>query len=114
MEDAVSRYMFLAFLSLDATAQGEPSRLYPCGSHDLMIRCTRLDEPAVRRYFSASIYSDDQQPLHPGDAGVLATLEVLDDEATAFLGPGQHITLWNGRECGHGVISRRVFTNWAS
>jgi hypothetical protein len=109
----VSHYMFLAFLSLDPTAQGEPSRMYPCGSHDLMVRCSRLDEPAVRRYFSASIYRDDHEPLHPGDDGVFATLEVLDDEATAFLGPGQHITLWNGRECGHGVISRRVFTTWA-
>jgi hypothetical protein len=109
----VSHYMFLAFLSLDPAAQGESGRLYPFGSHDLMIRCSRLDEPAVRRYFSASIYRDDHEPLCAGDAGVLATLDVLDDEATAFLGPGQHITLWNGRECGHGVISRRVFTTWA-
>ena len=32
-----------------------------------------------------------------------------DDEASAFLGPGQRVTLWNGHEIGHGVISRRVF-----
>jgi hypothetical protein len=113
MEDAVGHYRFLAFLSVDPVAQGEPSRTYASGSHDLMIRCCRLDEPAVRRYFSASIYRDDGQALRPGDEGVLATVEVLDDQATSFLGPGQHITLWNGRECGHGVISRRVFMAWA-
>jgi hypothetical protein len=113
LEDAVSRYRYLAFLSLDPAALGEPARLYPSGSHDLMIRCCRLDEPAVRRIFSASIYRDDEQPLHPGDTGVLAALEVLDDEAPSFLGPGQHITLWNGHECGHGVITRRMFTTWA-
>lgn len=110
----MSHYRFLALLSLDAAAQGEPDRVYPSGSHDLMIRSGRLDEPAVRKYFPASIYRDDEQPLHPGDASVLATVEVLDDQACAFLGPGQHITLWNGHECGHGVISRRVFTPWAT
>lgn len=110
----MSHYRYLAFLTLDPAAQGEPGRLYPSGSHDLMIRCPRLDEPAVRRYFPASIYRDDAQSLHPGDTNVLATVEVLDDEATSFLGPGQHITLWNGRECGHGLISRRIFTTWAS
>jgi hypothetical protein len=40
---------------------------------------------------------------------VVVTIEVADDAATAFLGPGQHVTLWNGGDIGHGVISRRVF-----
>jgi hypothetical protein len=44
-----------------------------------------------------------------GGAGVVVTIEVADDAATAFLGPGQHVTLWNGGDIGHGVISRRVF-----
>lgn len=43
------------------------------------------------------------------EAGVVVTIEVADDEASAFLGPGQRVTLWNGREIGHGLISRRVF-----
>lgn len=110
--NAVSHFRFLAFLSLEDPAQGEPGRMYPSGSHDLMVRCSRLDEPAVRKYFPASIYRDDEQPLHQGDVGVLAAVEVIDDQACSFLGPGQHITLWNGHECGRGVISRRVFTPW--
>jgi hypothetical protein len=108
----VTQFRFLAFLTLDATAQDEPSRQYPCGSHDLLIRCSRLDEPAWRHYFPASISREDDQPLMPGDDSVLATVEVSDDQACSFLGPGQHITLWNGHDCGHGVISRRVFTRW--
>jgi hypothetical protein len=105
---AVSNFRFLAFLTLDAALAEEPLRLYPSGSHDLMIRSSRLDEPAVRRYFTASIYPGDEQPLHPGDTGVLTAIEVTDKQACAFLGPGQHITLWNGHECGHGVICRRL------
>jgi hypothetical protein len=37
---------------------------------------------------------------------------VLGDDACAFLGPGQHITLWNGHDCGYGVISRREVSIW--
>jgi hypothetical protein len=106
----MTQFRFLAFLTLDATAQGEPNREYPSGSHDLMIHCGRLDEPALRQLFPASIYREDEEPLRPGDSHVLATVELSDEHSCEFLGPGQHITLWNGHECGHGVISRREVT----
>jgi hypothetical protein len=108
----VRHFRFFALLTLDLPALDEPLRQYPCGSHDLMVHCARLDEPAVRQLFPASIYTDDEQPLKPGDAGVLATIDVIGDDACLFLGPGQHIRLWNGHDCGHGVISRREVSIW--
>jgi hypothetical protein len=74
-----------------------------------MIRCSNPAAPAQRRYFPAAIYRPDDLPLVPGEASVVVTIEVADDEASAFLGPGQQVTLWHGRDIGHGVISRRVF-----
>ena len=74
-----------------------------------MIRSSDRAAPAQNRYFPAAIYRPDDLPLIPGEHGVVVTIEVADDEASAFLGPGQHITLWNGLDIGHGVISRRVF-----
>jgi hypothetical protein len=74
-----------------------------------MIRCSSPAAPVHRRYFPATIYRTDDLPLVPGEAGVVVTIEVADDQASAFLGPGQQVTLWNGRDIGHGVISRRVF-----
>jgi hypothetical protein len=59
----VTQFRFLAFLSLDAAAQGELPRQYPSGSHDLVVRCSRLDEPALRHYFAAAIYRDDDRGL---------------------------------------------------
>ena len=73
-----------------------------------MIWCSNCATPARRRYFPAAIYRPDDRPLAPGDAGVVVTTEVADDEASVFLGPGQQITLWNGHDIGRGVISRRV------
>lgn len=105
------QFRFRALLTLDPATAGEdeddPGREYPSGSHDLMIHCGRLDEPALRQLFPALIYTDDDLPLRPGDTDVLATVVVTDDDACDYLGPGQHITLWHGHECGHGVISRQ-------
>ncbi len=105
-------FKFRALITLAAAGQNGLTRQYPSGTHSLMVRCSRLDKPALRRYFPTVIYRDDEQPLKPGDSGFVATIEVPDDEACAYLGPGQHVTLWNGSDIGHGVISRRVFFRW--
>ena len=103
------QYKYRAVVSLDGAPFSTRSRGYPSGTHAVMIRCSNPAAPAGHRYFPAAIYRPDDQPLAPGEAGVVVTIEVADDEASAFLGPGQRVTLWNGHEIGHGVISRRVF-----
>jgi hypothetical protein len=105
----VRQYKYRAVITLDGAAPDSTARRYPSGTHAVMIRCGHLTSPAQRRYFPAAIYRLDDQPLAPGQTGVLVTIEVTDDEAGAFLGPGQRVTLWNGHDIGHGVISRRVF-----
>lgn len=75
----------------------------------LVVRCGRLGEPAVQRYFPAAIYRADDRPLSPGDRGVGVTIEIADEDVCDFLGPGQPVTLWNGTDMAHGVASRRVF-----
>jgi len=79
-----------------------------------MVRCGNLDQPATLRYFPAAVCRADEQPLASGDADVMVTIEVADDEAGEFLGPGRHIALWNGHDIGHGVISRRIFFTWVT
>jgi hypothetical protein len=105
----VRLYKFRALISLDGREPEGPARSYPSGTHSLIVRCARLGQPAVQRYFPAAIYRTDDRPLNPGDKGAVVTIEIPDDEACDFLGPGQPITLWHGSDIGHGVISRRVF-----
>jgi hypothetical protein len=57
----------------------------------------------------ATISTDDLLPLQAGDH-VVVTITVTDDDAPAYLGPGQSFTLWGGGT-GHGIISRRVFAD---
>jgi len=107
--DLVRLYKFRALISLDGGKSAGPIREYPSGTHALMVRCRRLGAPGLLRYFPAAIYRADDGPLSPGDKQVVVTIEIADDQACEFLGPGQPITLWSGSDIGHGVVSRRVF-----
>ncbi len=102
-------FKYRALLTMDVEP-GEWDAGYPSGTHKIMIRCPNLGQPGQRRYFPAAIYRDDDGPLAPGGTAIV-TIDVPDDDAAAYFGPGQHVTLWNGHDIGHGVISRRVFFN---
>lgn len=107
-------FRFRALVSLDEAAPGEQARQYPAGTRALMVHCRRIGCPAQNRCLPTAMYRVDEEPLRRGDAGVVVTMEVADDEACAFLAPGRHFDLWNGTDIGHGVISRRVFFTWAA
>lgn len=105
----MKQFKFKAVVSLGDSGQQPPGGQYPSGTHSLMVRVPCRHVPALHRYFPAVISRDDEQPLKPGDGGIIVTIAVADDEALEFFGPGQPIALWNGSEVGHGIVSRRVF-----
>jgi hypothetical protein len=109
---------FRALITLDPAdghpaAPTRPTRAradeYQTHTHCLVVRVPHPRDPALIRYYGAEISWDDQEPLHPGDKHKV-TITVTDDDAPEVLIPGQRIKLWAGEEVGHGVISRRVFT----
>jgi hypothetical protein len=106
------QYKFTALVTLDAEPQ-KPAGEYPRVTRSIMVRCSNLRWPMVHRYFPALIWRADELPLRPGDTNVTVTIGITDDEACAFLDSGQQVTLWNGHDCGHGTIARRVFFTWA-
>jgi hypothetical protein len=101
------RFRYRALVKLDPPALRGLGRPYPSETR-AVIHARSIGEPCVHRYMPATISSDDQLPLRPGDR-VVATITVTDDDAPSFLGPGQPFTLWGG-STGHGIISRQVFT----
>jgi hypothetical protein len=110
----VRQFRFRALVTLDAWASARPgpdrgSGLDPSGTHALMVYAWRADQPPCGKYFPAAISRDDGQPLLPGQCQVV-TITITDDEAPLFLAPGKPFTIWGGGS-GHGVVSRRVFTN---
>jgi hypothetical protein len=77
-----------------------------------MVRACPLHNAGSARYFPAETCWDSEQPLHPGDRAWV-TIMVTDDQASAYLDAGQRFTLWSGGDVGHGVIARKVYTQYS-
>jgi len=111
------QFRFRALVTLDevrprAGALHPAAREYPGHTRALMIRAEPLRAgvgPA--RCLATELWRDDDEPLRAGDRAVV-TIRVSDDQADAFLDGGQQFTLWSGGEVGHGIVYRRVFTDY--
>lgn len=104
------RFKFSAVVTLDTTGR---SRLqYLSGAAGLMLRAPSCRRPTQRQYFPAVVYTDDERPLRPGDKGIPVTISVPDDDASGFFRTGQHFTVWDGADIGHGTVAQRLFFQW--
>lgn len=102
-------FKFRALLTLDPPVPGQAAREYPSGTHALMIHVGHVGSQPCDRCLPAVITRDAGEPLCQGERAVV-TLAVADDDALVYLAPGQPFTTW-GNCTGHGLISRRVFTD---
>ncbi|HEX3716219.1 MAG TPA: hypothetical protein VHV09_25740 [Trebonia sp.] len=101
------RYKFSAVVTLEAA--GQARRQYLSGAPGLMVRAPSCDRPTQQHFFPAVVYTDDDRPLRPGVRGVVVTISVPDDDASECFQPGQHFTLWDGADIGHGTVAQRLF-----
>jgi hypothetical protein len=104
------RFKFSAVVTLDAV--GRSRRQYLSGVPGLMVRCPSCRRPTQRHYFPAVVYTDDDRPLRPGDKGVPVVISVPDDDASGYFQSGQHFTLWDGKDVGHGTVAQRLFLQY--
>jgi len=105
----MKRFRYRALVELDQPKRGASRKQYPSGTRALMVHARRIGQPSGHKYFPATIVQDDQRPLQPGEH-VVVTITVTGDDASSYLAPGQLFTIW-GESTGHGIISRRVFTD---
>jgi hypothetical protein len=104
------RFKFSAVVTLDST--GRSRRHYLSGVPGLMVRAPSCERPTRQQYFPAVIYTDDDRPLRPGDKRVSVVISVPDDDASGHFQSGQHFTLWDGKDIGHGTVVQRLFFHW--
>lgn len=104
------RYKFSAVVTLNAV--GRSRGQYLSGVPGLMVRCPSCQRPTQSHYFPAVLYTDDDRPLRPGDRGVSVIISVPDDDASGYFQSGQHFTLWDGKDVGHGTVAQRLFLQY--
>lgn len=104
------RYRFSAVVTLDGA--GRFRRHYLSDASGLVLRVASCTQPTLRQYFPALVHTEEGRPLRPGDKGVPAIVSVPDDDAASFFQPGQHFTVWDGADIGHGTVKMRLFFGW--
>ena len=97
---------------IPGAAAGHRPREYQSGVPGLLVRAPSYQRPSVHQYFPALFFTDDRRPLRPGDTRVRAIIEVPDDDASGFFQAGQHFTLWDGADIGHGTVAQRIVVGW--
>jgi hypothetical protein len=102
------RFKFAAVVTLDAARR--PGGQYLSGVPGLIVHAPSCQSPARHQYFPVVVYTADDRPLRPGDRGVSVVMSVPDDDAGGFFQSGQHFSLWDGADIGHGTVSQRVFS----
>jgi hypothetical protein len=102
----VKPFRFRALVTLGQPTTKNAPREYPSGTRSLMVHARRTGEPSCDKYFPATIAEEKGLPIQP-----VVTITVMDDEAPAYLSPGQAFTLW-GERGGYGVVTRQVFTDY--
>jgi hypothetical protein len=105
----MTAFRFRALITLGPDAHDSQGHDYPSGTRAVMVRASSLARPAHRKHFEAMIERDDEPFVHHDDREIV-TITLTDSHAGDFFAPGQHFTLWNGRDIGTGVVSRQVFT----
>jgi hypothetical protein len=103
------RFRFSALVTLDA---GRPGRPYLSGAKGLLVRAPSAERPTQHQVFPAVFYAEDDRPLRPGDKGVPVIISVPDDDASSYFRSGQHFTVWDGAEIGHGTVAQRLVLQW--
>jgi hypothetical protein len=112
---AVRQIRFRALITLDparmhpGTPLHRPTGAFRNHTRALAVRARSAREPTIIRIFPAEICWDDDGPLCPGDRAEV-TVTVTGDEDPACFDAGCRFALWSGEDIGHGVVSRRVFT----
>jgi hypothetical protein len=89
-----------------------PGKRYLSGATGLLVRAPSAERPTQHQIFPAVFYADDDRPLRPGDKGVPVIISVPDDDASTYFTSGQHFTVWDGAEIGHGTVAHRLVLQW--
>ena len=104
----MKQYKFQALVTLHGGDGGDaPAALGPAPRR--MVVRGRNDESGHSQIYTALISCDDERPVRPGSARVLATLRLAGDDVTDYVNVGAHVDLWLGSTVGDGIVTRRLF-----
>jgi hypothetical protein len=117
---AVQRYKFQGLLTVDPPPRdwppggpgGRPASrpaFLPTGVLQRMVVSGEHPETHATRIFSALVATSADGPAVQDSTHVIVTISLFGDGLAGFFRAGSDFALWQGRDVGHGVVTRRLF-----
>jgi hypothetical protein len=109
MKRKMRRYKYQALVRFAPPHGGSPEEMLRAPARRMVVQAHHHDTGGSK-FFSALITPGDiESAFSLGDEEAILRLEVLGEDVTDYLGPGEQFDLWRGGNAGHGVVCRRLF-----
>ena len=116
----MQRYKFQGLLTVDPPspnrAEGGPGgppaprpAFLPTGVLQRMVVCGEHCETHATRIFSALVTTSADGAAVQDSQHVIVTISLLGNDPADYFKAGADFALWQGRDVGHGVVTRRLF-----
>jgi hypothetical protein len=108
MKKKMRLYKYQALVRF-APHDGDSAEATLHGPTCMVVRAHHHDAGGSKLFSALITPGDIESALQLGDEEAILRLEVLGEDVTDYLAPGEQFDLWRGGNVGHGVVSRRLF-----
>jgi hypothetical protein len=104
----MKRYKFQALVTLGSRREGQPAGMRDGLPQRLVLRGQR-HETGTRKFFAALATPNGESTRWSDDDHLIMTIVLVGDEPREYFEVGDSFTVWQGRDLGRGIVTRRLF-----
>jgi hypothetical protein len=109
MTKKMKRYKYQALVRLAPPHGGSPGEMLRGPTRRMVVQARHHDTGGSKLFSALISPGDIESAFSLGDEEAFLRLEVLGEDVTDYLAPGEQFDLWRGGNVGHGVVCRRLF-----
>jgi hypothetical protein len=109
MKRKMRRYKYQALVRFAPHDGGSPEATLRGPTHRIVVRARHHDTGGSKLFSALITPGDIESAFGLADEEAFLRLEVLGEDVTDYLAPGEQFDLWRGGDVGHGVVCRRLF-----
>jgi hypothetical protein len=109
MKKKMRRYKYQALVRLAPHEGGSPEVTLGGPGRRMVVRARHHDTGGSKLFSALITVGDVESAFRIGDEETILRIEVLGEDVTDYLAPGEQFDLWRGGNVGHGVVCRRLF-----
>jgi hypothetical protein len=109
MKKKMRRYKYQALVRFAPHDGGSAEATLHGPTRRMVVRAHHHDTGGSKLFSALITPGDIESAFQLGDEEAILRLEVLGEDVSDYLAPGEQFDLWRGGNVGHGVVCRRLF-----